>query len=175
VFGGKPIPNYYIRALLRRQCTVTWSRFYNNNNNNNNNNKHAFAGQLNSITHLRALLVLHDLDPVDFLRLPSKARGLFARNFLEGFCYSFFHRFRSFCFISDVTDLEVWSGIGCSKSQIAPSSQEVQAFVGNVLSKGGGLPALCVFDLDHTVSQFVTQLARCVSVRDKTITICVSS
>jgi hypothetical protein len=27
---------------------------------NNNNNKHAYAGQLNSFTHLRALLVLHD-------------------------------------------------------------------------------------------------------------------
>jgi hypothetical protein len=26
----------------------------------NNNNKHAYAGQLNSFTHLRALLVLHD-------------------------------------------------------------------------------------------------------------------
>jgi hypothetical protein len=26
----------------------------------NNNDKHAYAGQLNSFTHLRALLVLHD-------------------------------------------------------------------------------------------------------------------
>ena len=32
----------------------------NNNNNNNNNNKHACAGQLNSFTRLRDLLVLHD-------------------------------------------------------------------------------------------------------------------
>jgi hypothetical protein len=28
--------------------------------NNNNYYKHAYAGQLNSFTHLRALLVLHD-------------------------------------------------------------------------------------------------------------------
>jgi hypothetical protein len=27
---------------------------------NNNNNKHAYAGQLNRLTHLKALLVLHD-------------------------------------------------------------------------------------------------------------------
>jgi hypothetical protein len=32
----------------------------NNDDNNNNNNKHAYAGQLNSFTHQRALLVLHD-------------------------------------------------------------------------------------------------------------------
>jgi hypothetical protein len=30
-----------------------------NNNNNNNNNKHAYAGQRNRFTYLRALLVLH--------------------------------------------------------------------------------------------------------------------
>jgi hypothetical protein len=29
--------------------------------NNNNNNKHAYAGELNSITHLRALLLLHPI------------------------------------------------------------------------------------------------------------------
>jgi hypothetical protein len=28
--------------------------------NNNNDNKHAYAGQLNSFTHIRALFVLHD-------------------------------------------------------------------------------------------------------------------
>jgi hypothetical protein len=34
----------------------------NNNNNNNNNdaNKHAYAGQMNSCTRIRVLLVLHD-------------------------------------------------------------------------------------------------------------------
>jgi hypothetical protein len=31
-----------------------------NNNYNYRNNKHAYAGQLNSFTHVRALLVLHD-------------------------------------------------------------------------------------------------------------------
>jgi glycerol-3-phosphate dehydrogenase len=30
------------------------------NINNDNNNNHAYAGQLNSSTHLRSLLVLHD-------------------------------------------------------------------------------------------------------------------
>jgi hypothetical protein len=31
-----------------------------NNNNINDNNKHAYAGQLNSFAHRRALLVFHD-------------------------------------------------------------------------------------------------------------------
>jgi hypothetical protein len=42
-----------------------------NNNNNNNNNKHAYAGQLNSFTHTRALLVLHArgiLGPISYRR-----------------------------------------------------------------------------------------------------------
>jgi hypothetical protein len=37
---------------------VFFSKINNNNNNNNNNNKHAYAGQLNSVTRLN-LLVLH--------------------------------------------------------------------------------------------------------------------
>jgi hypothetical protein len=55
-----------------------WQVSYNNNDKNDNNdyNKHAHSGQLNSFTHLRALLVLHDHAMVGLLGL-LRLLGLF--------------------------------------------------------------------------------------------------
>jgi hypothetical protein len=41
------------RSLLLAACSESKTNIY-------NDDKHAFAGQLNSLTHPRALLVLHD-------------------------------------------------------------------------------------------------------------------
>jgi hypothetical protein len=46
-------------SLVRTQPFLL-SNIHTNNNDNNDNTKHASADQLNSFTHLRALLVLHD-------------------------------------------------------------------------------------------------------------------
>jgi hypothetical protein len=56
--------NYNKRAYAGQLNSLhIWEPYWysmTDNNNNNNNNHHAYAGQLNSFTHLRSLLVLHD-------------------------------------------------------------------------------------------------------------------
>jgi hypothetical protein len=55
----------YIRRFVTR---VVAQSLWPLKHTNNNNNKHPYAGQLNSFTRLRALLVLHDrgvLGPVN--------------------------------------------------------------------------------------------------------------
>jgi hypothetical protein len=49
---------------------------------NNSNNKHNYAGQLNSLTYLRALLVLHDRG---FLGLVSQLASLMGLLFVSLF------------------------------------------------------------------------------------------
>jgi hypothetical protein len=54
-----------IFEMVHKHTVVGCRTFYrlchdNNNNNNNNKNMHAYAGHLNSITHIKALMVLHD-------------------------------------------------------------------------------------------------------------------